>query len=544
MPVAGANNLVEIQHWLNYIYSTNVEYLDSEVEVKPELEHDVLVVGAGPVGLTIALLLQRRGIKVLVVEKSHQPVSESRAIWVHPRTLEIWKQIGMTREALKEGVLVSAIQMHVQGKKQATLPYDGATVSEFPHGLMLEQSRTQRLLLAIAERANIPIWWNCELTFTAETANGQRSALIQAGKPLEVETKFIVGADGGSSTVRHLAGVNLNGGTYDSAFFVADVEAVTELDHDQAHLNFAGKSTVAVLPLPGKNRFRLVGNLVDQQKESRDAGYGRALEADEIGELVKSNKLPMVISGIGWTTTYRSHYRVADTFRSGNVFLAGDAGHLHSPAGGLGMNTGVADAENLSWRLADVINGASRSSLDNYTQERRSAAKGVIQSSDRLFTLQADTRLPFVLMRNHRLPKLVRLITKFKLGQRIAFLALSGTQSRYEIRNSSKRAIGRVKLGRLLPFATDQEIHKLLSKSTGLHRIISIGNSAQAQVKIASADVPFESIRLSRDDSINIVGRLVEDLYLWVRPDSYVAWIGSDLELLKLEIANYIDGRG
>lgn len=497
-----------------------------------EESFEVVVVGAGPVGLTTALLLRKRGVKVAVVEKSTGPVTESRAIWVHPRTLEIWQSIGMSELALAEGKLVAAIEMHVRGIRKAALPYDGTGYSNFPHGLMLEQSRTQTLLAGLAEDAGIPIAWGSEVL---NIENRIDHCEIQIDSPKGkhiVQAAFVVGADGGSSIVRHVAKIDLEGGTYDSSFFVADVIAETELDSNRSHLNFSGASTVAVLPLPGANRFRLVGNIIDQSGESREAGYGRPLSLDEVKKLVNANDLPMKILEKGWTTTYRSHHRVAESFRAGRLLLAGDASHLHSPAGGLGMNTGIADAENLAWRLADRVGGTNDNTLDQYSTERRAAAEYVIRTSDRLFELQASTKKFFVMMRTTRLPLVVRWISRTTLGKRIAFFALSGTRVRYPAPNSPRKKLGRMRAGALLPHTDNPELNAMLGAARGRHVIVALGESLKGAPQWESTGGSIHIVDLTSQHATSLTGLSSVAGYAWVRPDGFVQAISDDVDII------------
>lgn len=508
----------------------------------PENIVDVVVVGAGPVGLTAALLLKKSGISVAVVEKSAGPVAQSRAIWVHSRTLEIWNRIGMSELALAEGKLVDAIEMHVGGTRKAVLPYNGGGLSEFPHGLMLEQSRTQTLLAGLASRAGIPILWDTEVVDIVTNRDGCEVSTTTSVDSGRILAKYVVGSDGGSSTVRHLANIDLEGGTYDASFFVADVVAETEMDACRAHLNFSGKSTVAVLPLPGNGRFRLVGNIIDQSGESREAGYGRSLSFVEVQKLVAANQLPMTVIETGWTTTYRSHFRVAQSFRAGRLLLAGDASHLHSPAGGLGMNTGVADAENLAWRLAGVLNGANDDSLDRYSLERRGAAQGVIRTSDRLFVLQASTRGFFVMMRTTRLPHVVRLISRTKIGQHIAFFALSGTRVRYPAPQSPRKTLGRLRAGALLPHTSDEELNAKLSANRGQYTVLTLGKSS-GQSEIRESIGQFVNwVELTNEQSVSLTGRANRRGMVLVRPDGYVDVISVKLDAIRdqLQIAGVV----
>ncbi len=499
-----------------------------------------LIVGAGPVGLTLALLLHKAGVAVTIIDRDSGPVEQSRAIWVHPRTLEIWDTIGMTPLARAEGREVASIQMSTDGVARAVLPYDGTGQSAHPHGLMLEQSRTQTLLLSLIADTPIAFSWRTSLTELTQSADGCRVTLEVDGDRRALDVPFVVGADGGSSTVRKLLGIEMEGGTYDSSFFLADVIADTELDPDRAHLSFTGASTIAVLPLPGDRRFRLIGNMLDQSGEPQTAGYGRTVEADEISARIAANRLPIRVESTGWTSTYRSHYRVASRFRQGRVLLAGDASHLHSPAGGLGMNTGIADAATLAWKLAAALDGAPDALLDSYDRERRTAAHGVIRTSDRLFVLQADGRRRFALMRRHVLPRVVSRLARMRFGRSLAFRALSGTQVRYAVpRSSDQRAHGLLQAGRRLPPTGIVTIDMSTAVRDGRSLLLRVGavdtGTAAALDRVADRR-GWPVIEVSGAEARRLAGFERRGLVVWVRPDRYVGWLGADVSRLDTEL--------
>lgn len=508
------------------------------------LSSSVLIVGGGPVGLTLALLLDRCGVDVAVIERETSPVTQSRAIWVHSRTLEIWDAIGMTALALAEGRTVQGIEMHRDGHFRAALPYDGGGISPHPHGLMLEQSRTQTLLLSLIAKTGIRFMWGTELVGLSEEGSGVLARLVDGrGDSSTIEARYVVGADGGGSTVRKLIGVDLEGGTYDSSFFLVDAIASSRLNPARSHLNFRRRSTIAVLPLPGDRHFRIIGNMPTGSGENPDGGYGRPLAEEEIQALVSANALPLSIESIGWSSTYRSHHRVASSFRKGRVLLAGDAGHLHSPAGGLGMNTGIADAANLAWKLAAVLDGGSEAILDSYSSERRGAARGVIQTSDRLFTLQASTRGTIAFVRRNLLPVIARWLTRTRPGRRIAFRALSGTYARYPAPATGQGHAGKLRTGDLYRETGIAAVDSAVYAREGHHTLLSIEThdpSWSDDVMAAAVRRGWEHVRVSGPAAIALTGNRRARLVVWVRPDRHIGMITDHVAELETSLKNLL----
>lgn len=514
---------------------------------------EVLVIGAGPVGLTAACQLALAGVDVTVVERDSGPIGQSRAIWVHSRTLELWEPIGIVGEACDRGVLVDRIDIHVGADRKASLPYQGTGRTSFPSGLMLEQSVTQRLLLDRLDGLGFTPRWETELVEFGQDEEGVTATVRHAEGTSLIRARWLLGCDGGSSTVRKQLGITLEGGTYDSSFFLADVMGSTSFESARAHLVFSGVRTVAWLPLSGTRRWRVIGNLINTERQ--EPGYGRSLDADEVELLINAAEVPIDLETVDWATTYRSHHRLAPRYRMGRVFLAGDSSHLHSPAGGLGMNTGVADAVNLAWKLADVSSGrASAAILDTYEEERRPVAQAVLGSSDRLFTLQADTRPMLGRLRRHALPLVARTISRIPSGKQLAFRMLSGVEISYRGRGIAehlpRRWGRRSQAGDRLPWVrledgnTSHDLaapggHTLLVAARHTH----LEDLLEAVRRLKDRIAPHVAV-VTRPDEPALIdaldGPASGRCAAWVRPDRHLGWVGNDVDQLERHVSRWL----
>ena len=350
---------------------------------------DVLIVGAGPTGLSLACQFVRHGVGFLVVEKNAGVTPYSKAIGVHARTLEIYEQMGLAREAVERGTVAGKIRLLSGGEVRGEFDLSdvGEGLSPFPFVLMLEQSKNERLLYHYLENHGGDVLWNTTLESFAQAGAGVTAQLKNAdGAALTVEAKYLVGCDGAKSPVRHALGLPFEGSTFERTFYVADAQVDWGFPHDGLAVSLSKETFVVFFPLKGERRYRVVG--VFPEEFARDEGE---VLYEEIEARVRAEaEIELDIHDVEWFSTYKVHTRHVESFSAGRCFLAGDAAHIHSPAGAQGMNTGIQDAYNLAWKLALVLKGAAGGSLlDTYNEERLENAKNLLRTTDRMFQLAA-----------------------------------------------------------------------------------------------------------------------------------------------------------
>ena len=397
---------------------------------------DVLVVGAGPAGLTIATLLARSGVGVRILDKKAGPTEESRALVVHAKTLELLDKLGLADQAVEEGRRMGAVELLSKGKRAGKVSFldDRADArTPYPFVLIYEQNQTERLLSRSLGEAGRLVEWETELLDLVQMPNGVQATIRRPdGGEETIEAGWVVGADGAHSPVRHALSLGFMGETYEQTLFLADVDlewtqGTRQVSVDLTRLGFNG-----FFPMPGGDRrFRLIGALPPELASRNE------LTLDDLKQLLNANSsIKVDIPKARWISVYRIHHRMAERFRVGHVFLVGDAAHIHSPAGGQGMNTGIGDAYNLAWKLALVVKGdAHESLLDSYESERMPFARAILNGSDRGFALQVTTNSAGQSLKLLIVPLLFRILSFLPILRRQLFWLISQLWTRY--RNSS-----------------------------------------------------------------------------------------------------------
>lgn len=405
----------------------------------------VLIAGAGPTGLMTALWLTRSGVRVRVVDPKPGPTLETRAIAVQARTLEFYDQLGLGQEALLRGRHFDQISLWVRGRpvSQVQLQDVGHDLTPHPYLYILTQDQNEAMLLLHLEALGVKVEWNTTLSALTQDGAGVTATLQQAEQTQTLRVAYLTGCGGARSTVRQTLGINFHGGTYPQMFYVADVTATGKLHEGSLNMNLDDARLVTFFPIPGQNRFRIVGLL------SPDAGEQPTFEA--VRPDAESHGMSQ-ISEVHWFATYRVHHRVAEHFRAGRAFLLGDAAHVHSPAGGQGMNTGLGDAVNLAWKLAQVLRGAPAALLDTYQTERAPFAYSLVATTDWAFSVGVNPSSPAQFIRTQAVPRVFPILTRFKAVRRMVFLTVSQIRLSYPNSTLSVGQAGALRGGQRLPW--------------------------------------------------------------------------------------------
>ncbi|MDB5965159.1 MAG: Pentachlorophenol monooxygenase [Polaromonas sp.] len=406
---------------------------------------DVLIAGAGPTGLLLALWLTRLGVKVRICDGKTGPTTETRAIAVQARTMEFYDQLGLGREALARGRNFGALRLWLRGALAGSVQLGGVATGDTPHPYLyiLTQDQNEAMLLAHLEALGGRVEWQTEVTSLAQTDDGVTATLSCGPERRKVRATWLAGCDGARSAVRHGLGIQLSGGTYERRFYVADVTAHGKLYADDVNVCMDDGEFIAFFPMREAHRHRIVGQL--PPGAGADAGFSAVRAQVEARDLSRIDQLH-------WFSTYQVHHRVADRFRRGRVFLLGDVGHVHSPLGGQGMNTGLGDAANLAWKLAQVAGGGDAALLDSYETERRPFAVSLVRTTDQAFNAIIGSSLRARLVRTVVIPWLLPVLTFPRAVRRLLFLRVSQILIRYRDSPLSQGRAGRVRGGDRLPW--------------------------------------------------------------------------------------------
>jgi 2-polyprenyl-6-methoxyphenol hydroxylase-like FAD-dependent oxidoreductase len=501
----------------------------------------VLIVGAGPTGLVLALWLTKLGVSARIIDKTAQPGTTSRALAVQARTLELYAQAGLADALIEHGRKGIAINLWVAGKHAAHAVFGnmGEGLSPFPFALIYPQDEHERLLVARLSELGVEVERRTEL-LGFEEVNGRVAARLKLpdGTFEQCEASYIAGCDGAHSTVRGALAIGFAGGTYAHLFYVADVAASGPVMNGELHVGLDPSDFLAVFPLQDEGRARLVGTLRGNAEDPREN-----LSWDDVRTRV-IEWLHLRVERVNWFSTYRVHHRVADHFRRSRAFLLGDAAHIHSPVGGQGMNTGIGDAVNLAWKLAAVLCGrAAESLLDSFEPERIAFARRLVATTDQAFTAVTSSGAVARLLRLHIVPYFLPLLIKFAALRRLMFRTISQTSVNYRESPLSAGRAGAVHGGDRLPWVkTDSDESKdNFAPLRSLDWQVHVYGEAASDVRALCGDRKLPLHVFAWRAEMKRAGLEANALYL-VRPDGYVAL--ADPAAGAAALAAYLDQRG
>ncbi|WP_114810185.1 FAD-dependent monooxygenase [Paraburkholderia kururiensis] len=379
--------------------------------------HPVLVVGAGPTGLAAAMSLARAHIPVRLIDRAPEPARHSRAIGIQARTLELFEQHRVVEPFLELGHRARVANLYSNGQRRARLDFDPLQ-TRYPYLLFLDQTVTERILATHLESFGVKVERGVELVEFSQGSAGVHATLRRAdGHTETLRPSYLVAADGAHSTIRHRLGMSFMGKAFEQTFLLADVNAETEWPDDEFHLFASGEGLAGLFPL-GKGWYRLIA---DHTPAAMPAGESEHAEVhvstaaspaapslDECRDVVERRVHHVVrLSELSWSSYFHINSRMVEQLRVDRVFLAGDAAHVHSPAGAQGMNTGIQEAFNVGWKIARVLaHGAPDRLLDTYHMERHPIERDVLRQTSFVTQLVGAEHGPLKLLRERVMPLL------------------------------------------------------------------------------------------------------------------------------------------
>jgi 2-polyprenyl-6-methoxyphenol hydroxylase-like FAD-dependent oxidoreductase len=469
-----------------------------------QLTCDVLVAGAGPTGLMLANWLTTLGVDVIVVDGKDGPTRESRALIVQARSLEIYDQLGLGDQVLEAAHRADALAPGFLDRAFGRIPIGrlGGAVTPFPFIEVLEQSRNEEILYRNLKKLGGGVRWETPVTAVTQTDDGIEA---KAGNDT-IRARFCVGCDGANSAIRKARRIAFEGVTNPHRFYVLDATTADGLVANAINVRPGKDDFLLGFPMRGDGSWRLIGLVRDEDGDNE-------LTEEDVRPRIR--RFAVTYGEARWFATYRVHHRVAAAFRDGPFFLAGDAAHVHSPVGGQGMNTGLQDAHNLAFKLADVLKGRRKDKwLDRYEAERRPVARTLVATTDRIFGMVTSQRRPVRLLRRLIVPLLapigVRVLPRGSSGSRL-FQYVSQIRIHYwmtpQVSDRKARRRDPV-IGRRLPW-TGGNFAVLRSLQWQVH----------AYGDVTAPDLPLPLHRFPAAPATDLRPGL---LYL-VRPDGFVA---------------------
>lgn len=493
----------------------------------------ILIIGAGPTGLVLALSLARRGVKFRIIDEHDAPGRESRALAVQARTLEFYRQFGFGDAVVAAGTEIRSVNLLEDGERVGgfSVADMGAGLSPYPFVLDFPQDEHERFLVDRLRDLGVEIERGVRLDRHVQKDDAVEAVLVHGEAEEQVRCEWLCGCDGARSRVREGLGVGFAGGTYQLLYYVADVK-LGGGENDQLYLALGADDFALRMPARKGAMCRLIGFAPDRPEGATPVTFADV-------QPVAERLLQATVEELNWFSTYKVHHRVASHFRVGRCFLAGDAGHLHSPTGGQGMNTGIGDAINLGWKLADVVRGrAAPALLDSYEPERIAFARRLVATTDRAFKAVVADGWAGSFVRSVLMPRVVPAITSFAAGRRLFFRTISQIMIAYPDSALSEGRAGTVDAGDRLPWVSDTDnFAPLASLDWQLH----VYGEAPVDLADVAAGLSLPLHRFAWNDASADVGLARNAAYL-VRPDGHVGLAMRVPDAVVLR--RYIDRHG
>ncbi len=505
-----------------------------------DVDVDVLVVGAGPTGLVAASEALRHGLSVRIIERRATRGAFSKALVVHARTLEVFDTMGIAEEIRSVGAPFAALNAHFMDEDEPVrvdllgLPW-GDTAH--PYWLSVPQYDTERVLEAHLGRLGGAVDWSCGLSGLKQHGDFVEAELQGAQGTEKVRARWVIGCDGGRSTVRDLSGITLRRTGAGATFLLADAKSTSDLVEDEGYLYLADQGLMVIVPMPEPGRWRLIAHLPTPLPCSDPTEP--MIDAAGLDDIIKQRTgIEFGSHDVSWTSQFDLTHGVARRFREGRIFLAGDAAHIHSPVGGQGLNTGVQDAHNLIWKIAHSRRLSPRRAeglLDSYESERRGTARPMVRGVARMTAVMTSRH--WLIRRSVRwlAPRVLSLPgVQARLGRGVGMLNLSYAGKWH----SSGSFSAGVQVGRRLPNPELRNGDRLFDR---------LSNTGYSWVVLGDGSTPVPDsyqeqwggvlvVFLPRAELLDPTPNPRHTKIVLVRPDRYIAAVGTNPASLAREI--------
>ena len=523
----------------------------------------------------MALELALHQVSFSIVEKSPSPSDKSRALVLHPRSLELLRRHGIADDLMRRGTLGTGARVFVNKKKAAVFNFTdlGFDHTAFPQPLWISQAETEALLLSRLQSYGVEVERGVTAEGFEQDESGVTVTLSKDGVTGHIRCAYVIGCDGAHSVVRRSAGLSFEGAAYPQDFILCDAHLKWDQFEDEGrHISMftGGKEVLILFPLPD-GVVRLVGNLPSGTLSGSRSGLAPTLE-DFQSLFNRMAPGKWELSDPVWLANFRLHHRGVDNYRKGRCFVAGDAAHIHSPAGGQGMNTGIQDAINLGWKLAHTLRVHKAAGtvmetwLDSYNEERHRVGQHLLEGTDRLFSYASSTNtlwiwwrnflltwiMPWALSRRTLRARLFRFISE--LGIRYRQSSIVGTSPHFmgQLKGGDRAPDGKIRMPDgvtkfLLETCAGNKFHFLLFSGRGAQALGTEGmESCATRLKeslegkaldvpeaheVYESTPPHPSAMMDVDGKLHKVYGFEEPGFVLVRPDAYIAYIGSHSDI-------------